>query len=320
MKPWLAFVLLFIIALSCEARSKNILPPSAAKALSAPTEVVLYSLEPQDRADSSEPQLHHFKILGQTELDPERTAAAINEFKAAISNWDGIMAMCFDPRQAIRIAANNHTYDFLLCYECHRLYVYQDDKLLRSLGAAGSPDILNGLLKSAGIPLAKTESPEEIAEERKKNEETEARWLAGMPKSLCRFWTKTRNDLSPNLKPLRAALVREYPDPQQRILALFTWYGSGDGPWSGYPSYEDIPQQLLLEFPTAELIAAAERTELSDIQIEGAARCFGGWDFSKDRPDDLKSVPLTLKKRLLEHSLKSTDDDKVERAKGAFEP
>ncbi len=58
---------------------------------------------------------------------------------------------------------------------------------------------------------------------------------------------------------------------------------------------------------------------LTDAQLEGAARLFGGWEFSHRRPKDLAQLSPELKKLLFEHSLKSTDKDKIGRAKGAFE-
>jgi hypothetical protein len=317
MKAPLPFLLVVTMALPCGACSKNKLHPSAATALSAPTDVVLYSLEPEGGADASE-SLHDFTILGRTKLDRERMPTAINAFRAAISDWDGAIYMCFNPRQAIRVTAHNHTYDFLLCYECHQLYVYEDDKLLQSLGASGSPKVLNDLLKTAGIPLAKGETEEEIAARQKKDQETEARWLAAMPKSLRPFWTKMRKDILPDLKPFRATLAREYPDAERRILALLKWYGSGAGPWSGFPSYEDVAGHLLVDFSPAQLIAASERSDLTDPQVEGAARLFAGWHFLGGRENLLDILPPSLKNRLLEHSLKSADSDKIERAKNAF--
>jgi hypothetical protein len=95
------------------------------------------------------------------------------------------------------------------------------------------------------------------------------------------------------------------------------WDGLGVGPRSGYPAYEDIPEKLLLEFPISQLIAASEGTELTDSQLEGAARLFAGWIGTK-REDDLKALPSALKKRLLEQSLKSPDSCHQEWAKNAF--
>jgi len=141
-----------------------------------------------------------------------------------------------------------------------------------------------------------------------------------MPKSVRQLWEQAVHGWPiPNVKPLRAALAKEFPDSHQRILALFSWYGSGDGPWSGFDSvYETAAEELLLDFPTPDLIAAAQADNLTDAQIEGAARLFAGWSFSQRRPDDLKTLPAALKKKLLDHSLKSKNEDKLGRARNAF--
>lgn len=296
---------------------ENKLPPEAEQALRAPGKVTLYSLEPWDEPTPSDKTLQNVKVLGRTELDREQGATAIAEFKSAVSGWDGLIAACFDPRHALRVKAKAHTYDFLLCYECHQLYIYRDDKLLTTLGAAGSPKVLNGLLSAAKVPLST--SAEKIAAHEREAEAAEARWREAMPKSIQPLWGDAmRMEVNPDVAPLRAALAQEIPDARQRILALFAWYGSGEGPWSGFPSYEEVADRLLLEYPTPDLIAAAETETLTEPQLEGAARLFGGWTFGQNRPADRKALPDALKKKLLDHSLKSTDNDKIRRARNAF--
>ncbi len=98
-----------------------------------------------------------------------------------------------------------------------------------------------------------------------------------------------------------------------------TQTGSGAGPWSGYPAYESVAEQMLLEYPTPELVAAVSGRQLSEEEMEGAARLFGGWEFNRSRPSDNALIPDDLKTNLLEHSLRSTDEDKRNRAKHAFE-
>ena len=144
------------IAEPARPAQENKLPAEAEQALRAPGKVTLYSLEPYPPPVPRDKTLHGRKVLGQTELDGERRATAIAEFKSAVSHWDGMIALCFNPRHAIRVTANGHTYDFLLCYECHQLYIYRDDKLLKELGAAGSPKVLNELLSTAKVPLSES--------------------------------------------------------------------------------------------------------------------------------------------------------------------
>ena len=78
-----------------------------------------------------------------------------------------------------------------------------------------------------------------------------------------------------------AALSKQFPDQKKRILALLQWYGSGEGPWSGYASYEAAAEELLLLYRTEDILGVIRDTELTEQQLEGTARLFGGWAFSK---------------------------------------
>ena len=146
------------IAEPADLVKENKLPPEAEQALRAPGKVTLYSLEPDippvPRDKALHQVFHNAKLLGQTELDGKQSAMAVAEIKSAISEWKGQIFMCFSPRHALRVTAKGHTYDFLLCYACQALEIYRDDQPLASLGAAGSPKVLNQLLRAAKVPLA----------------------------------------------------------------------------------------------------------------------------------------------------------------------
>ncbi len=147
--------------------------------------------------------------------------------------------------------------------------------------------------------------------------EMEARWLNGMPESLKRFWHHPRADHS-DVSDHRVALAGEIPNQEARILALFKWFGSGMGPWSRSPVWEVQPELLLFDYSTDDLLAALNQKELTNLQLEGAARLFAGWEFSKRRPNDLAKLGPALKETLLKHSLESNNEDKKLRAKAAF--
>ena len=155
------------------------------------------------------------------------------------------------------------------------------------------------------------------------------RWLAAMPESVRPLWFRLnaheewhwvyKNKKAAILRTFQKKLKEEFPDIRQRLLALYAWYGSGSGYWSGYPIYEMLAEDLLLQYSTARLLEAARTEPLSEAQTEGAARLFAGWDFRRDRPEDNKLLPQELKAKLLEHSLRTAiNDDKTSRAERAF--
>jgi hypothetical protein len=191
--------------------------------------------------------------------------------------------------------------------------------------------------RGATAPLEAYEEDQRRAEE---NRQAAIRWQQAMPACLHPYWDQMlasagnmatfipvpqggeghqgQAEASSGLTPLLGALETEYPDPERRVLALFEWYGSGKGPWSGFPSYEGTAEALLLEFPTSQLVTTLVRQPLAPMHLEGAARYFAGYYFNTQKPDERDQIPQELKQRLLTHSLESSDEDKIGRAKRAF--
>src|SRR5690606_36458438 len=128
--------------------------------------------------------LHGYHILGRAILDAGDSRIAVEQLRLAVADWDGLVAGCFDPRHALRVVSGGHTYEFLLCYDCNGIAVFRDTVRLTTLGATGSPQVLNKLMKEKGLELSTTgyqpPSPEDIA--RKKADMV--KWLAGMPASV----------------------------------------------------------------------------------------------------------------------------------------
>jgi hypothetical protein len=153
-------VLLLLVAISSPIQAfaeDNKLPSEAADVLHASSKIILYSLEPWSLATTNDNTLHGYKILGQVTLDGKDAATAITAFESSIlKKKRHFTVLCFDPRHALRVMVNAQTYDFLLCYACGYLYVYRGDKIIATLDAGGSPNVLNALLTAAKIPLSKS--------------------------------------------------------------------------------------------------------------------------------------------------------------------
>jgi hypothetical protein len=154
----------------------------------------------------------------------------------------------------------------------------------------------------------------------RQSEQDWARWVSEMPRALVGVWPGTiRQSYGADIGALQAALDRSLPDERTRILSLLEWYGSGAGPWSGFPVYEQKAEQLLLQFSTAALLHAVDSAKVSSSHMEGAARLFGGWSFNKSRPNDLSLLPKSLKQSFWNHVKNTEDADKLTRARNAFQ-
>lgn len=155
------------------------------------------------------------------------------------------------------------------------------------------------------------------------------RWLAGMPAVARQLWDATNRFrfgaglLDSELTDLRMGLARDMPDPAIRIRSLLRWFGSREGPWSGVSSWESVPELLLLEYATADIVSAVAPATVDRIEREGAARLFAGREFGLRRPHDRDRLPASLKRALLEHTIETgdaKDEDRRDRARRAFGP
>lgn len=145
------------------------------------------------------------------------------------------------------------------------------------------------------------------------------KWTSAMPEGLQPVWEGSLGQFgSVDTAPLRCALYKHIPEKEEQIKALLTWFGSGAGPWSGFPSYESAAEELLLDYKIDEIVDVLEMSKLTSEQTEGAARLFSGWTFSKRHPEGIESVPENLRKTLTNHVKNTGDQDKLKRANRAF--
>ena len=323
-------VLLACVLLRAFAHAQESFPSAAFRPLSDAAQATLYSLgEPYDDRASRE-SFHAYPILGKIILAGDEARIATGAFRDAAAGSRAGLSLCFEPHHGLRITAGRHVYDYLLCYTCRGLEAFEDDKSIALVvNRVGSPETLNALLISHQIAISPHATTEYVESERKKELELEQqiaveeqKWTDAMPDSLRPLWPEMRG--GPSFDPAilascRDALGKEFPDTETRILALFSWNGSGTRSWTEFLSYEERAEVLLLDFSTAELVAAAERPGLTERQLEGAARLFSGSGFSR-RAGDQKVLPAALKQALLEHVRRTAgaDTEKLAWAEKAF--
>jgi len=223
-----------------------------------------------------------------------------------------------------------------MCIGTPAIYIYKDKKLLAMITNHHGQSVRCSLW-SSDAAIANTEKwlkwfddrkingprkeVEKMREAQEQSERDRKRWIAAMPRALDPVWENSLDQFGDvNTEPLAKALRKSIPKKDDQILALLHWFGSGAGPWSGFPSYESAAEELLLEYRIIEIVSAIENKKLTAEQIEGAARLFGGWDFSQMHPKGLEHVPTDIKRTLWNHVKDTKDEDKLGRATRAFKP
>ncbi len=143
------------------------------------------------------------------------------------------------------------------------------------------------------------------------------RWRAIMPASLLPFFEDMRSTGADERPEWKGAIEAELPDPKARARVLLELFGSGRGPWTGFPSWEGVPEKLLLELPLDVLLSAIGDASSERIR-EGAARLFSSWWFGRSRAAERAQIPAGLRRILLDHVMASSDEDKRARARSAL--
>lgn len=138
---------------------ENRLPEAAYEALLNDSSLVLFSLDPdRQNAIHGTKQFHDYLILGETVVgsDSSRQALAAT-LKRALAAWDGGYTACFNPRHGLRATHRGNTFEFVICFECGRLYVYPSAGDSFSHEFVGEAGPFSDLLVAANVPLMPNE-------------------------------------------------------------------------------------------------------------------------------------------------------------------
>lgn len=191
-------------------------------------------------------------------------------------------------------------------------------------GPLAEPRRLENWLLRYGIADAR-DWREDHEQQAAKWRRAEEYWERAMPPSLRPLWPdRLGGGGQPNMSPtdideaetlLRAAV----PDPVARVQALYEWFGSGAGPWSGYPSYEEAAEHLLMAYPIEVLLVALDASTDNPAAMYGAARLFGGWNFGQTRNSDRTHCPDPLRQRMLDAVISYGNNDNLQRFRHAFD-
>lgn len=128
---------------------------AALKALSEAKEVTLYSLTGRGKSDLPQTNagpIGGFEVVDFKVFNGELVQDVTSMFRNAIYGENGASA-CFQPRHALSVKTQDHLYDFILCFECGNMGLYEDEELFFMVGVERDAEALNALMLKAGMAL-----------------------------------------------------------------------------------------------------------------------------------------------------------------------
>jgi hypothetical protein len=134
---------------------QNKIPAKASEVLTGTEVIELYSLDPEKENRTTD-GFRGWKVLGKTTVRDEtmrqKLVAALRE---GVEESDKGSAGCFNPRHGIRVTHKGATVDFVICFECHYVYVYEnakdEEKIIKTTGDPQAT--FDKVLADANVPL-----------------------------------------------------------------------------------------------------------------------------------------------------------------------
>lgn len=133
------------------------MPRAASDALATADQYELLSLDP-GRPVAPSPDLYHgYRVLGQTEVADAATRERLN--RALRGGVESVLANrphCFNPRHGIRVTRAGQTMEFLICFECEQVQVWNGSQRVANWSTDSSPQpVFDDALRQANVPLPK---------------------------------------------------------------------------------------------------------------------------------------------------------------------
>lgn len=236
-------------------------------------------------------------------------------------------------KSILKINEDKSTFGYCMCLGEPTLEFYKGKKLIATVSIhhgrsirwdkwkldallVGNENLLNWLSKR-NVKKPKEEYEENLRQAAEAERQYQ-KWESAIPECLRAKWKKINwgSPIEPTettVSELFQIAKKNYRNQDEIILSLLGWYGSGAGPWSGFPSYETAPERLLLRIETKDILKVVTSQKLTFSQMEGASRYLADWEFHQRKPKDAVLVSAELKKRILNHVKQQKDQDKIDR-------
>jgi hypothetical protein len=121
---------------------------------------VILSLDFRDTLDSSQPKPENFraenyfhdqKIVGSVAISKGKTEEILGEMLIGLEE-ESESFMCFYPRHGFKVVFETSTIEFLICFQCGSLWIYDDSGVDDFLTSTRVNRFFYNILKENGIP------------------------------------------------------------------------------------------------------------------------------------------------------------------------
>lgn len=139
----------------CVTQEMCVKTNAALKALSEAKEVTLYSLTGWGKGDLPQEnagQVGGYEVVEFRVLSGGLAEEVSTAFRSALDGENGASA-CFDPHHALTVKSQDHTYDYVLCFGCGKMGLYENGKFFSMIDAQRDAELLNALMLKAGMDL-----------------------------------------------------------------------------------------------------------------------------------------------------------------------
>ncbi|MDF2383753.1 hypothetical protein JMG10_19895 [Nostoc ellipsosporum NOK] len=228
------------------------------------------------------------------------TKAISEKIVLTISQADKIQKL----NKLLQIDENNTGF-YCMCLGTYAIELYSNTEIKATIGfhhgdsiryhywhgdaaLAKSNELLN-FLAEQGLrePLANREEQERSMEE---DRTVERKWLDIAPRCFQKYWKQICSRDYNYFVPLVRDLNLEIPDREDQIITLLQTFGKTENFWTAYPSYEELPNDILKLYAIEEIIKAYVNSDRNYKIRRGLGRYLCSFEFKKIRKKQLKYI------------------------------
>jgi hypothetical protein len=99
--------------------------------------VDLLRINPLPKDGNAEKMFHGHAVLSEVRVTSKDQRKKVAGFVGKTLHWnEGRTALCFEPNHGMRVVSGDKTTDFLICFSCNRVRIFEGDKQVAALPLA----------------------------------------------------------------------------------------------------------------------------------------------------------------------------------------